>query len=69
MVVSDLKTKMNRIKLRDDLTDQDVLKRINSQMSDAEKIPLADYIIENNENCSLLPQVIKIHEDLISKSG
>ena len=69
LVVSDLETRINRIKMRDGLSEKQVLKRIDSQMEDNEKISLADYVIDNHGNKSLIPQVIKIHEDLISRSA
>ena len=62
LVVSDLELKINRIQKRDGLSKNEVLKRINSQMQDSEKIPLADYIIENNGKKSLILQALKVHE-------
>ena len=69
LVVSDLELKINRIQKRDGLSKNEVLKRINSQMQDSEKFPLADYIIENNGKKSLILQALKVHEDLISRPG
>ena len=39
---------------------------INSQMSDEEKCKIADYIIYNNDKTLLLPQVIGIHNKILS---
>ncbi|MDP1726719.1 MAG: dephospho-CoA kinase [Bacteroidota bacterium] len=46
--------------------------RMNAQMPEAEKIKRADYIIYNNENDLLIPQVMRIHnkimQDITSRS-
>lgn len=48
LVVSDKETRISRIKERDGLSREQAIKRIEMQMSDEEKIGLADTIIENN---------------------
>ncbi len=48
LVVADQETRVKRIIERDQLNREQALKRINMQMSDAEKIARADIIIENN---------------------
>ncbi len=48
LVVSDKEIRINRIMKRDKLTREQATKRIEMQMSDEDKINLADTIIENN---------------------
>ena len=48
LVVADRETRISRIIERDGFSRQQAIKRIDMQMSDEEKIVLADTIIENN---------------------
>ncbi|MDX2196956.1 MAG: dephospho-CoA kinase [Cytophagales bacterium] len=67
LVVSDESTKIKRILRRDtQRTEKQIIEIMNNQMKDEHKIPLADYIIHNNENDQILSQVLKIHEILIN---
>jgi len=50
-----------RIKKRDKLSTKEIEAVINEQIPDNEKIKSADWVIENNEEKLLIPQVLKIH--------
>ncbi|MEG0180629.1 MAG: dephospho-CoA kinase [Peptostreptococcaceae bacterium] len=54
VVTCDEKIQINRIIKRDNTTRVEALKRINSQMSQDEKIKFGDYIIDNSGNLELL---------------
>lgn len=49
LVWVDLKTQVNRVKNRDNLTEQQVVDRINSQMSLEDKKKFVDFIIDNSK--------------------
>ena len=66
MVYSEKELRIERIMKRNGYTKEKIEKIINSQMSDEEKCKIADYIIYNNEKTLLLPQVIKIHNKILS---
>ena len=51
LVTTDLEVRIERIMKRDGLDRQNILDRINNQMSDEEKRAIADYVIDNS--CSL----------------
>ena len=53
--------KVSRIMFRDGMTEEEVLKRMSKQWSDSQKRINADYIIQNNEKCSLIYQILKLH--------
>ena len=58
--------RIQRIKERDGLSEKMIRSRMQNQWS-AEKIrALADWVIENDEKHLILPQVLSIHEQLIS---
>lgn len=63
-VVADKKERIERVMLRNGLSEQEVISRINSQMSDEDRMALADYIIDNTGRVSLLKQIIKILGDV-----
>tara|TARA_R110001592_G_scaffold237306_10_gene496339 strand:- start:2992 stop:3585 length:594 start_codon:yes stop_codon:yes gene_type:complete len=48
LVVADTSVRTNRIKLRDNVSEADIVARMDKQWPDEKKIVLADYIIENN---------------------
>lgn len=54
--------KIKRVTERDGVTDDQVRARIDKQFTDEQKRLLADHIIHNNEQSSLITQVFKLHE-------
>ncbi|MEI6311090.1 MAG: dephospho-CoA kinase [Bacteroidota bacterium] len=67
LVVAPMELRIERVMLRDNCSREDVQARINKQMSDEQKIPLADYIIQNDGIQSLILQVTTIHQNLLSQ--
>lgn len=58
--------RIQRVLNRDLITSEQVLERIKNQMPDNEKIKLADFVIHNNEQQSVIEQVLNIHQNLLS---
>jgi len=59
--------RIRRIIKRDEVTKESVEKRMLHQYSDAERNALADFIIMNDGNEELLPQVKELHELLLNE--
>jgi dephospho-CoA kinase len=57
--------RIGRIMKRDGLSESEAMKRIGSQMFDDERNKKSQFIINNDGNTLLLPQVIEIHQQLI----
>lgn len=58
--------KIERVVHRDiHRSEKDVKDIINKQMSDEEKIPLADFVIENDGKKSIIEQVMKLYPELV----
>lgn len=57
--------RMQRVMQRDGASREDVLARMNRQMDEAEKLKRCDFIIRNNEQEAVLPQVLKLHQRLL----
>lgn len=63
-VTADKEIRISRVLNRDLCSRDSVLKRMNKQMSELEKIDKADFVIYNNTEL-LIPQIIQIHEQLL----
>jgi len=61
--------RMERIKRRDKSDEPSILKRMRNQWTDEEKLPLADYRIQNDGVSPILPQIAEIHSKLIGKQN
>ncbi|REG88451.1 dephospho-CoA kinase [Algoriphagus antarcticus] len=66
-VSSPLKVRIARTLMRDSFrSEEQVNQIINQQLPDEQKNELADFVIKNTDNKLLIPQVLKIHQQLIS---
>jgi len=69
VISADKSLRMQRVMKRDDVEAGDVEQRMKNQMEDEEKLKLADYTIDNNGVVPVIPQILKIHEDIIGRAG
>ncbi len=67
LIVADKLTRINRIKQRDNISEEDIASRIKNQLPDKEKIPLADFVILNNTENMILPQVLEVLSQIENK--
>lgn len=58
--------RIKRVMERDGVTKDEVLKRINRQIEEDIKIKLCDFVIVNDEQRLVIPQVLALHEKLSS---
>ena len=61
--------RIKRVMERDNISRVEVLERIGRQIDDRIKMRLCDFIIANDEQQLIIPQVLKIHEELLKKSA
>ena len=59
--------RIDRVMMRDQTSAENVLKRIRQQMDESEKMSRCDFVIVNDDSQAILPQVLHIHEMLLSK--
>lgn len=64
LVTAPEELRIERAMQRDKVTKEEVLKRLKNQWKDEEKIPLADYVLVNDDKTPLLPQVERIVAEL-----
>ena len=65
-VVAPTEIKIQRVMQRDKVESAQVLQRMSNQMSDDEKIKRAHFVIYNDEEQLLIPQIITIHKQLLA---
>lgn len=58
--------RISRVIKRDKLTKAQVLERINNQIDETIKMKLCDFVIVNDEQQAVLPQVIKLHQAFLT---
>lgn len=66
VVTAPLQDRIARVMARDAATYDQVTARVKAQLPEEEKVKLADYVIDNNQIMDLVPQVTKIHVDLMN---
>ncbi|MDB5246829.1 MAG: dephospho-CoA kinase, partial [Segetibacter sp.] len=54
--------RLKRVMERDHVTREQVLERMNRQISEVIKMKLCDFVVINDEQQLLIPQVLKLHE-------
>jgi len=66
LVLSAKEKRIERVLNRDKITAEELQKRMDSQMPDDEKIPLAHYLFFNDDENMILNQALAFHEKMIS---
>ena len=66
LVTAPEEVRLDRVTHRDNSTRDQVIARMNHQLSDEKKIAQADYIIINDGKEFIIPQIIEVHRQLLS---
>jgi len=66
-VSAPLNLRIQRVMERDACSKIEVEQRMRHQISDSIKLKLCDWVIQNNEQDLVLPQVLKVHEAILTK--
>lgn len=64
-VSAPLELRIKRAMVRDKITRSEVMARINKQMSEEKKLSLCDFVIINNEEQMLIPQVLELDQKFL----
>ena len=67
VIFAPVTVRIKRVLQRDKVTEEEVMHRINNQLSDEDRLKFADYIIKNDGEHLLIPQVKNIIKDLKSR--
>jgi len=68
-VKAPVEMRLQRAMFRDTITIEEAMARINLQMNEEEKMKLCDFIIVNDEQQMLIPQVLDLHKQLLRRAG
>lgn len=60
--------RIKRVMERDNISAEQVMARLHKQMNEADKMKKCDFLLFNDEQQLLVPQVIKLHEQLLQLS-
>jgi dephospho-CoA kinase len=66
MVQAPLETRIKRVMLRDHLSREEIESRNANQFPEEKKTQLADYVIKNDDQQLVIPQVLKLHNLFLS---
>jgi dephospho-CoA kinase len=65
-VFAPLSLRMKRILKRDGLTEEQIMERISKQMDEEEKMGRCDFVVVNDEDSPIIPQVLALHRQLLN---
>jgi dephospho-CoA kinase len=65
-VIAPEEERVERVIHRNSLSRDQVLERMRNQMDDEARIKLSDYVIHNSENDMIIPEILKIHKDILT---
>ena len=64
VVATDETERVQRVMKRDAISEEQVRQRIRNQWTDEQRIKLADFVIGNNDNELILPQIVEIDKKI-----
>jgi len=67
-VTAPIQLRINRVKQRDSINEEEVMKRINNQFDDAYKIKKSDFVIKNDNKELIIRQIVSIHKKILQIS-
>ncbi|HEY9123441.1 MAG TPA: dephospho-CoA kinase [Bacteroidales bacterium] len=66
LVTAPVETRIKRIIERDKLPQEQIELRMANQWTDEAKVPLADFVIENEDNSLVIKKVLDIHQKILA---
>jgi dephospho-CoA kinase len=65
LVTAPLEIKLQRVMQRDHVSAEQVKARMDKQLSDEEKIKMSNHLVVNDENHSIIEQVLNLHQQFL----
>lgn len=69
VVTAPIDVRLERTMKRDHMKREEVLKRMQNQVSDRERLEKADFILKNSNDYSMEDQILELHNKLLALSG
>jgi len=67
-VTAPFTVRLKRVMDRDAVTAEEVKRRMANQIDEQLKMKLCDFVLHNNEQQLLLPQIVALHEELLNRT-
>lgn len=64
-VIAPLEERIARVTLKNRLTRDQVMDRIKNQTDDNTRLKYSDYVIYNSDSDMIIPEILRIHEDIL----
>ena len=64
-----IEERISRVMGRSELSRSQVIERINNQLEDAEREEKSYYVINNSDNEMIIPEILKIHDEMLRLAG
>jgi len=64
-ITAPIEERISRVMGRSELTRSQVLERVKSQMDDEERNERSYYVINNSDSELIIPEILKVHEDML----
>lgn len=64
-VIAPIDLRVQRVKLRDNRSEEEIRAIIERQLPDAERIKFSDWLIQNDDQTPVIPQILQIHQSLL----
>ncbi|MGD0583354.1 MAG: dephospho-CoA kinase [Bacteroidales bacterium] len=66
-VIAPLEERIDRVVRRNNLTREQIMERIRNQSDDEFKIARSDFVIDNSDDQLILPQILRIHDEMLKR--
>lgn len=66
IIISPEPVRIERVMKRDKVNEEQVLLRMKNQFSEEKNLSMADFFINNDKDSMILPQILELHERLLS---
>ncbi len=67
LVAAPIPLRIQRVMKRDGLSEEEIKKRMDRQMSDAEKAARSNFVLVNDDQQVLIPELIKVHQTILKQ--
>lgn len=64
-VIAPENERIRRVARRNNLTEKEIIERIRNQHSDYFRVERSDFVVDNSGNILVIPQVLRIHEEML----
>jgi dephospho-CoA kinase len=68
-VIAPFEERIERVVRRNSLTREQIMERIRNQSDDEYKISRSDFVIDNSDNRMIIPEILRIHDEIMKQAN